>query len=241
MLTQTSGKIFLSSERGHTETEWFRSYNTFNFGNFQNKNKQAFGPLYVLNDDTLAGGKSIQLSVEEDSDILLLPTVGAIHYKDSIGNENFLHAGQVKIFSAAKGTTINIANPYQEDLINFLQLWFKAVVPSSSIPGVTAFDIEVNKNNLIDLFPIHQTHFNQNFKRACVGKFSGRSEITYKPASRDNGIFVFVLQGAFEVQYRLMETRDGLALWSVDEIELEALSNEAIILLTEMEMNSEMD
>lgn len=32
-----------------------------------------------------------------------------------------------------------------------------------------------------------------------------------------------------EVQYRLMNAKDGLALWDLQEIELEALSNEAII------------
>jgi quercetin 2,3-dioxygenase len=47
-----------------------------------------------------------------------------------------------------------------------------------------------------------------------------------------------VLQGAFEVQYKLMETRDGLALWNAKEIEIEALSNEAIIMLIEMDLKN---
>ncbi len=44
-------------------------------------------------------------------------------------------------------------------------------------------------------------------------------------------LYFFVIQGAFEVANRLLEARDGLGLWSVKEVELEALSNEAIVLV----------
>ena len=47
---------------------------------------------------------------------------------------------------------------------------------------------------------------------------------------------VFVIHGAFEVENRLLESRDGLAIWNTDRIELEALSNEAILLLLEIKL-----
>jgi hypothetical protein len=37
-----------------------------------------------------------------------------------------------------------------------------------------------------------------------------------------------------EVQYRLLQAGDGLALWNLAEIEMEALSKEAIILVMEV-------
>lgn len=43
-----------------------------------------------------------------------------------------------------------------------------------------------------------------------------------------------MLEGAFEVQGTLLHARDGLALWETDEVEMEALSNDAIILLVEL-------
>jgi len=36
------------------------------------------------------------------------------------------------------------------------------------------------------------------------------------------------------VQHRLLHARDGLVLWDAKEIEMEALSNDAIILLLEI-------
>jgi hypothetical protein len=45
---------------------------------------------------------------------------------------------------------------------------------------------------------------------------------------------MFNIQGMFEVQGRLLQTGDGLGLWNEPgDVELEALSNEAIVLLIE--------
>jgi hypothetical protein len=55
MIPQSKGKIYLAEERGLNETDWFRSYNTFNFGKYQHEFKKPFSSLYVLNEDTLGG------------------------------------------------------------------------------------------------------------------------------------------------------------------------------------------
>ena len=48
--------------------------------------------------------------------------------------------------------------------------------------------------------------------------------------------FVFIIEGAFEVQNRLLEARDGLSLWNLSKLEFEALSNDAILMIIEVGM-----
>nr|WP_276368981.1 hypothetical protein [Chryseolinea sp. H1M3-3] len=67
-----------------------------------------------------------------------------------------------------------------------------------------------------------------------MGKFSGRHHCTFKTAFCRRHVFAFVLEGAFEFQNRLLEQRDGLSLSNVSELEFEALSNDAILLLFEL-------
>jgi redox-sensitive bicupin YhaK (pirin superfamily) len=62
----------------------------------------------------------------------------------------------------------------------------------------------------------------------------GRQEAIYHKKNPKTGVFIFVIQGELEVQYRLMHEGDGLALWEVDEVEFEALSNNAILLILEV-------
>jgi quercetin 2,3-dioxygenase len=228
MVQQNKGKIFLAEERGHNEVEWFRSYHTFNFGQYQREHKTPFGPLYVLNDDTLAGGKSITMTIEADSEIVLIPVVGAITYKDSLGNTNIIEAGECQVITVPKDTTIQIGNPYDNELVNFLQLWFYKPCEELNTPQLVPFDIINYKNRLVPI-PVGNTPFKYG-----IGKYAGREESVYQLSNARNGLFAFVIQGAFEVQYRLLHPRDGLALWEADAVEWEALSNEAIILVIEM-------
>jgi len=229
MVQQNKGKIFLAEERGHHEIPWFRSFHTFNFGKYQQEHKFPFGPLYVLNDDTLAGGKSISMTVEADSVIVLIPVVGTIAYTDSAGHANYISAGECQLYTMPEGATIQLTNPFQDELVNFLQIWlYAAGSERDNAPQVTSFDIVHNTDQLV---PIPVSHSQYKF---TIGKYKGREESVYKLSHPQNGSFAFVIQGAFEVQYRLLHPRDGLALWEAPEIELEALSNEAIILVIEM-------
>lgn len=242
MISQSNGKIFLAGERGHSERDWFRSYNTFNFGLYQHEHKTPFGPLYVLNDDTLAGGRSLMQCMERDSDVILIPTVGAIHYSDNTGNETLIEAGQAQLHFVRKGTTFEISNPYEQGLVNFIQIWIArdGMVSSTATPQLFPFDLEQNKNKLIQIIAVNaDVQHHAGVFSVSIGKFSGRQETVYNVSKAETGVFFFVLQGAFEVQYRLLEARDGLSLWNIPEIELEAFSNDAIILAIEVPMSSD--
>jgi quercetin 2,3-dioxygenase len=235
MIPQSKGKMFLSAERGHTETDWFRSFNTFQFGNYQHPNKQPFHSLYVLNNDTLAGGKSFSLLVEETSDIIIIPTVGAVRYSDTANNETMIEAGQAQRFTTVKDTTITFENLNEEDPINFIQVWLKKDGSKANFSlQVLDFNLNSHKNQLVELF----TSLTDQPNRFFIGKFAGREETNYIIAQQSKGLFLYVIEGAFEVAYRLLETGDALALWDMEETEIEALSNDAIILVIDLLLNS---
>jgi quercetin 2,3-dioxygenase len=233
MIQQSKAKMYLSGERGLNETEWFRSQNTFNFGKYFNEHKQPFGDIYVFNDDTLDGGRSLKMLIEEDSYVILLPVVGAIAYKDSSGNKSLIAAGQLQILCIDKGVTIEMGNPFKEGLVNFLQIWIRADKNfERARPRLSTYDVNQFRNNLLQVSPKYLTHSRVPFILS-IGKFSGRGETTHQLNKSDSGLFVFVIEGAFEVQGRLLHARDGLALWETGEIEMEALSNDAIIIVIE--------
>lgn len=226
---QQETKIFLSEERGVTQSSWMRSYTTFNFGNYNTMHKTPVDNLYVLNDDTLAAEKSITLKVEEDTLVILLPIAGAVEHKDSKGNNNFIAAKQLLTNICAKNESFVITNPYSEVLVNFLQVWIK--VPGiSHATGVNeySFDINAGKN----LFQKKELPYGVTF---YIGKFTGRQKTVIDLKNKTNTCFAFVIEGAFELEERLLHARDGLALWNRPMIDMEALSNDAIVLVIEMQ------
>ena len=92
-------KIFLAGDRDCKETDRFRTYNTFNFGENYNQYKNAFNDLYILNEDTIAGNSSIHLQVEKSSYILLLPLVGSVLCKINKNVQAIVSPGQLQVLS----------------------------------------------------------------------------------------------------------------------------------------------
>jgi redox-sensitive bicupin YhaK (pirin superfamily) len=226
MKDQSKGKIFPAAERVHTQSDWFRSFSTFNYVGHQNGHRQPFDSLYVLNEDTLGGGKNVVYNVADETVLIILPLQGAVEYTDSDGRESLVNAGEAQYVRLNQNTSFHFTNPYDDKEVTFLHLWLKVSEGSNGFQQSKP-DIRRQSNQLIRLFPCLQP-------MVWLGRFDGRKETTYPLPHAGSGLFVWVIQGAFEVQYRLLEARDGLAVWNTPEVEIEALSNDAMILAVEI-------
>ena len=83
------------------------------------------------------------------------------------------------------------------------------------------------KNKLISLFK-------NNTAAAFIAQFDGRKELHYQLKNKQNGIFVYIINGAFEFENRLLESGDALSLKETEDVEWESLSENAMLLLIEI-------
>jgi redox-sensitive bicupin YhaK (pirin superfamily) len=228
MPTQTEARIYLESLRGQFQTAYFRSLRTFNCEGYLAEGRAAFGDLMVFNDETLLPDRSHSIVVGDDCEVVLLPMVGGIEVKDNTEHARFVDSGEALIFTARRGGIYEITNPYEEEAVNFLHIRMKCRADTATPPFVTKFDL--TKRNT--LFTIYSEA--NGAGSIHIGKYEGREEGVLINDNPNQGIFVFVIEGVFEVQNRLLEKRDGLSVSFADEIEFEALSNDAVILLLEV-------
>ncbi|WP_020606163.1 hypothetical protein [Spirosoma spitsbergense] len=236
MDTSTQAQLYLSDQRGCSQTDFFRSYHVFNFGSYVAEARNPFGTLRVLNDNTLAAGHGITMQVEQHTDVLILPLLGGLEYESTRGN-GFLETGQAQLFSLRSGMDYGINNPYETESINYLEIWFTNSLPAFT-PGIdqTHFDLTV-ANKLLPLFSIsHTGSVSPQPGQSFIGRYAGRAEDRYHLKEPRNGVFVFVLRGVFEVQNRLLHQRDGLSLTNIQSgaVDFEALSNDAVLLLLDV-------
>ncbi|RYY21434.1 MAG: hypothetical protein EOO36_00790 [Cytophagaceae bacterium] len=241
MPPQIPGKIYLADQRGLVENSQFRRQSTFNFEAFQSAHKGPFGRLYGLNEETLAGGHAVAFAVEYDSYLVLLPITGAVGFSTGGGTHGTVEAEQITTISAPAGTALALHNPFADELISFLHLWVRATEPLAVPHPATAmtmvFDGQSLENQLYELVSARMSDHppvepNLPFMLS-LGRFMGRREATYRVAP-GNSLFAFVIAGAFELEGRLLHEKDGLALWDLQETELEALSNHALVLVLEL-------
>jgi hypothetical protein len=224
------GQIYLADQRGLSETNTYRRYSTFNYGDYKVEHKDAFGNLAVFNDEIIAAGQKVELGVDENSFIIIIPITGMVAIKMKKEIAHYPNAGEVFVNYADAGTTIILENTYVSDWINFLYLEIKSNRGNYNVsPSVFPFDITEKQNDLVEAVAAEEYPF-----AISVGMFQGRGETIYKVTSEKPKLFSFIISGAFELQGRLMHERDGLALWNLHEADMEALSNNAVIIVLEL-------
>jgi hypothetical protein len=94
MLTQAEARIYLKTQRGLTQSEGFRSYHTFNFGDYISEGKEPVGQLIAFNDQILNAGQRVGIEVSSPTEIILLPVVGGLELVDGAGESVFIGVGE---------------------------------------------------------------------------------------------------------------------------------------------------
>ncbi|MBL7817759.1 MAG: hypothetical protein JNL70_22315 [Saprospiraceae bacterium] len=231
-MVQTEAKIYLSEQRGCTQTEAFRSFHTFNFGSFFQESKKNWGVLQTINEETLVGNGCIEQAIEAQTTVVLLPIVGTIDVANGYNTEgSYAGVGEAYFFTTVDEDWLRVSNPYEREEVSYLQIRLQnADCQPYNNETITNFAFEKYKNRLLPYCPQKE----KQTVWGSIGQFDGRAESVYCLKNPQNNVFVYVIEGVFEVQNRLLHARDGLALWHLETVELEALSNDAVILLIEM-------
>ncbi|WP_326982180.1 hypothetical protein VUJ46_18535 [Chryseobacterium sp. MYb264] len=159
---------------------------------------------------------------QEKSCILIIVLYGEILINDF---EKPISSEQVFTLQSIETDTLKIQNNLPNEKADILLLEFKHKA-SETFFSVESLNLS-EKNILIQI--------SENLKFPnFIGLYDGRKEQEYNLYKKRKSIFGMVINGAFEFQNRLMETRDAILLSEVEMLEFEALSENALILFFEV-------
>jgi redox-sensitive bicupin YhaK (pirin superfamily) len=132
-----------SNERFHSRLNWLDSRHTFSFSNHFDPAWTGFGPLLVINDDTIAAGEGFGMHPHRDMEIITVMVEGQINHQDSMGHAEVLRAGEVQRMSAGTGIVHSEMNRGQSPC-RLLQIWI-APVHKGLEPSYEQRHIDVGK------------------------------------------------------------------------------------------------
>lgn len=223
----SSAHIYLADQRGRLVTAQQQRLSTLNFGAYAAEGRAPFGRLRAFNEEALAPGQAVALPVAEATLLVLLPITGAVGYRGAAGLAGTADVEQVLVLHLPAGSTLHLHNPYPDAVITVLHLWLAPEAPGAAAQTF-AYHFAQLANALAELVPLGPLPFGLH-----LGRFQGRREATHLVGA-GNAVFAFVLAGAFELQNCLLHPGDGLGLRNCTRVELEALSNDALVLLLEL-------
>lgn len=116
-------KIIKSEERGKADHGWLKSYHSFSFADYYDRNNMHFQTLRVINEDYVAPGMGFNTHPHKDMEIITYVLSGELAHKDSMGNTKVLKAGEFQAMTAGSGVTHSEFNPSETTPVHLLQIW----------------------------------------------------------------------------------------------------------------------
>jgi len=233
-------KVFHSAEsRGSANHGWLNANYSFSFASYFNPQRSNFGALRVLNDDTISPGKGFGTHPHDNMEIITIPLKGDLEHKDSMGNIGAINEGEMQVMSAGTGVYHSEYNKNSDNFVNLLQLW---VIPNKQNvePRYGQLSIrELKKKNsfyqVLSPYPDDDGMWIHQEAWFHLGDFEEQTFIDYVLKKEGNGVYVFVIEGAFIVANETLRKRDAIGVWNTNKITFEAQS-ESRVLIVEVPM-----
>ena len=236
----TNSVLHKSNTRGHADHGWLNAHHTFSFANYYNPDRIHFGALRVLNDDVIAGGMGFGTHPHDNMEIITIPLEGDLAHKDSMGNSEVIHAGEIQVMSAGSGITHSEYNSNPDRAVSLLQIWVfpnkRNVTPRYDQKRFTESE---RKNKLQQVVSpdtskeglwIHQDAW------FFLGKFDNGIQTEHAMKRNSNGAYFFIIQGKAEINGQTLEKRDGFGVWNCNKVKITSLEDNTEILLMDVPM-----
>lgn len=224
-----------AESRGHANHGWLNSYHTFSFANYYNPERMHFGALRVLNDDTVEGGMGFGTHPHDNMEIISIPLEGELEHKDSMNTVAVIKSGDIQVMSAGTGIYHSEYNKSKQEKVKFLQIWVfpnkRNVEPRYGQVTLHAEDRHNKLQQVLSPDPAGEGVWIHQDAWFHLGKFDKGVSTEYTFKLKDNGAYVFVLNGSINVNGQQLQTRDGYGIWDSEKFNITAESDAEFLLM----------
>lgn len=204
-----------SAERGYADHGWLRSFHSFSFADYFDRNHMHFGPLRVINEDWVAAGMGFGMHPHKDMEIVTYILEGELTHQDSMGHQEVIRPNEVQRMSAGTGVFHSEFNRHPTETCHLLQIWImpdqKDLKPEYE---QTAFDPAEKRGKLrLVAAPdgAQRAVTIHTDTRLYAGLFDGAESATHTlPAGRM--AYVHVARGSIQVNGEALVAGDALML-----------------------------
>lgn len=226
--------IHPSKERGYANYGWLETYYSFSFARYYNPERMHFGALRVLNDDTILGGTGFATHRHDNMEIVTIPMEGGLMHQDSTGQSGIITKNEIQVMSAGTGIYHSEWNAFADRITKHLQIWvFPKVHDIAPRYAQKSFLPEQFENRLqvvvapdrADALWINQDAY------FSMGKFEKGKSISYDIQKKDNGVYVFLLEGRAKINDHTLHRRDAVGIYKTDKFEIAFSENSHVLLI----------
>ena len=204
-----------AEDRGHADHGWLKSHHTLSFADYHDPRHMGFGPLRVINDDTIAAGGGFPPHGHRDMEIITYVVDGALEHRDNMGNGSVIRPGEVQRMSAGPGVVHSEFNASKEEPLRLLQIWIlpeRQGLPSGYEQKLFADEEKRGRLRLVVSPDGAEGSLRvQQDARLYASLLERRQTVSHTIARGRKG-WLQVVRGAVEVNGNPLSIGDGLAI-----------------------------
>lgn len=218
-------QIRKASDRGAADHGWLRTFHTFSFGSYHDRNHMSFRSLRVMNEDWVAPGQGFGTHPHHDMEIVTYVLEGALEHRDSMGNGEVLNPGEFQRMTAGTGITHSEFNPSDSQPVHLYQIWLlperKGLEPSyeqKRFPKEerhNRWQLVASRDAANGALRIHQD------ARIYLAELDAGQQLSHALETGRHA-WLQVLRGAVTLDGHPFATSDGAAISDESELAIEA-------------------
>ncbi|MFA6698561.1 MAG: pirin family protein [Thiomicrospira sp.] len=214
-----------AQDRGLTQNDWLTSYHSFSFSRYIDRRYMGFRSLRVINEDWIAANSGFPTHPHDNMEIITYVIEGDLAHRDSMGNVETIHQGEIQAMSAGSGITHSEFNPSTQQQTHLYQIW---LLPQQQQLQPSYQQISYHQGQEGELTRLADAEggegrvkINQDARlyRACLAK---HQQLHY-PIAQQRGVWLQCVRGELQINKQLkMQTGDGLAVEEEAGLQIQA-------------------
>ena len=226
-------KILRANDRGKTIIDWLKSYHSFSFGEYYDPTRIHFGPLRVINDDTIQPDSGFPMHQHKDMEIVTVILEGIVTHSDSTGSHGTIKANEIQRMTAGSGILHSEFNSSDNEILKLLQIW---IVPNKTglKPSYeqVQFSHDKMKNNLLNVVSGKKKdgiiYINQDVDIFLSDLDKGKE---VKHEQKDNrGVYIQIIEGSVSIEGNILANGDAIEITESNQVIIVAEEKSILIL-----------
>ncbi|MCX8079636.1 MAG: pirin family protein [Bacteroidia bacterium] len=226
--------LYPSESRGHFDYGWLKTWHSFSFGQFYDRNRMHFGTLRVLNEDFVKPETGFGMHPHKNMEIITLILDGELEHTDSMGNKGVLRKNEVQVMSAGSGILHSEMNNHKNLPCHLLQIWVipykENVQPRYDQMKFTEEDFKGKWKKVAGSFESDAPLKIYSYASVYFGSWESGSHAQFLKENMDNGLYAFVVKGSAKINGTDLKQGDAYATMDEPVLDINFAGDSKILL-----------
>lgn len=205
-------RIFLPEQWGKANYGWLNANYLYSFANYYDPDRMGFGPLRVVNHDTIAAGKGFDPHPHNNMEIITIILEGELRHADALGNHGVIRAGDVQRMSAGTGivhSEINASNMSTR----LFQIWIEPAEYQIA-PSYEQRSFDPGQKQTVLVSPIKQGNTLSINQQVTITRHQFAKDEAWERLSSNTNTCILIGRGSVTLNQQILPMGTGIEITS---------------------------